>query len=145
MALGSLHDQRGDRAAAETYYRRALEIDSEFAPAANNLAWLLASSNRNLSEALKLANLAAGKMPKDPRVTDTLGWIYYLDGNYPQAVENLQRSLKLDPENALTNYHLGLAYYRIGRYDQARDHLKKALTIDPDFEGAVDARTMLDE
>jgi len=47
-------------------YRQALEIREDFAPAANNLAWILAEHGGNIDEALGLAQTAKEKMPRDP-------------------------------------------------------------------------------
>ena len=86
MALGTIDDQEGDRKKAESYYRKALEIDRDFAPAANNLAWNLVDGGGNIDEALGLAQKAKEKMPKSPAVMDTLGWVYYLKGSYLNAI-----------------------------------------------------------
>ena len=54
-----------------------LEIRKDFAPAANNVAWVLAEHGGNIDEALNWAQVAKEKMPQDPSIMDTLGWIYY--------------------------------------------------------------------
>ncbi|MBU0987520.1 MAG: tetratricopeptide repeat protein, partial [Proteobacteria bacterium] len=144
MALGIIHHQKGEPKQAEKYYRRALAIKSGYGPAANNLAFLLVTYTNKVNEALGLAQLAVKNMPRDANAKDTLGWIYYRTGNYYNAISWIEDSLKLDPDNALTNYHLGLAYYKNNEFEKARGHIKKALALDPNFEGADEARTMLD-
>ena len=56
----------------------------------------------------------------------------------------LKKSLSLNPNGALANYHMGLVYYKNREYNKARDYVKKALEINPDFEDAEEARVMLD-
>lgn len=145
MALGTHYDRQGEKEKAEIYYRKALAIKGDYAPAANNLAFILVERGEKIDEAFDLAKLARGKRPKDPNVMDTLGWIYYLKGSYDNAIAELQKSLKRNPDNALANYHLGRVYYEKREFKKAREFMKKALNIDPNFRGANDARTFLDE
>ena len=143
MALGTIYEQRGDKEKAEANYRKALEIKSDFAPAANNLAWSLAETGNNIDEALGLAQIAKEQMPESPAVMDTLGWIYYLKGSYLSAIAELQDSVARDPDNPVINYHAGLAYYKNKQPDKAREFLEKALKIDQNFKGAEQARSIL--
>ena len=145
MALGTIYDQQGDAEKAETYYRKALEINGEFAPAANNLAWNLAEKGGNIDEALGYAQIAKERMPRNAAVMDTLGWIYYLKGSYLNAIAELLDSVELDSENPIFNFHLGMAYHKNDQQDEARESLENALKIAPDFKGAEDARKILEE
>jgi len=145
MALGMIYDKRGETETAETYYRKALKIKSDYAPAANNLAFILADRGVQLHEALTLAQAARSKRPKDAVVLDTLGWVYYQQGRYMNAIEALKDSLARDPDNALANYHLGWAYYEINAFEKARAFMRNALKIDPNFKGADEARSILGE
>jgi len=143
MMLGNLYYLQEEKQKAATYYRRALAIDSGHGPAANNLAYILSENDNQLREALRLIKIAESKMPRDPRVKDTLGWLYYKIGNYTDAIAQLKKSLTLAPDSAITHYHLGLAYYQGGDYMKSREHIRKALSLDPDFEEAEKARAML--
>jgi tetratricopeptide (TPR) repeat protein len=145
MALGTIYDQQGDAEKAETYYRKALEINEEFAPAANNLAWNLAEKGGNIDEALGYAQIAKERMPRSATVMDTLGWIYYLKGSYLNAIAELRDSVELDSDNPIFHFHLGLAYHKNNQLDEARESLESALKITPDFKGAEDARKILKE
>ena len=98
--LGMLEDGRGNTTQAENYYRKALEITPNTPIASNNLAWLTASGNGNLDEALKLAQTAVNRSPKTAGFYDTLGWIYYKKGLYSPAVEQLKRAIILDEAGA---------------------------------------------
>lgn len=145
MALGTIYDQQGDVVKSETYYRKALEIKNDFAPAANNLAWNLADKGGNIDEALTLAQIAKEQMPKDPSVMDTLGWIYLLKGSYLNALSELQDAQELVPENVVVNYHLGVAYYKNNQPKEAKEFLGKALELDSNFKEASEAKRLLAE
>ena len=144
MALGTIYDHQGASQKAESHYRKALEINKDFAPAANNLAWHLAMQGGNIDEALSYAQSAKEKMPKSAAVMDTLGWIYYLKGRYLSAIAELRDSVELAPDNPMVHYHLGLAYYKNNQQDEAGTFLKKALELAPDFAGAEEARRVLE-
>jgi tetratricopeptide (TPR) repeat protein len=145
MALGTIYDQQGDGEKAENYYRKALEIKSDFAPAANNLAWNLAERGGNIDEALGFAQVAKEQMPGNGAVMDTLGWIYYLKGSYLNAIAEFQDSLTQNPDNPVINLHLGLAYYKNKQPRKAKEFLDKALNINQNFKGAEEARNILKE
>ena len=58
----------------------------DFAPAANNLAWLITVSKEpDLGEALRLAMTAKQQMPNDVHIIDTLGWVHYKRGSFGLA------------------------------------------------------------
>ena len=72
---------------------------------------------------------------------------YGLAGLFPQAVEILQRAVKLDPENADAHYALGHAYFDLKQYRNAIESLKAAVQLNPKDDQARDrlalARAML--
>jgi tetratricopeptide (TPR) repeat protein len=129
---------------AVTNYRKALALDSENAVAANNLAWLLCENNTNLDEGLAFAQTAKKKLPEDPEIAETLGWIYYKMKNYTLAVDQLLVSLNNRKKpNAENYFRLGMAYYQKGDAAMARPALRKALDLSPSFPGSSEARKIL--
>ena len=116
MFLGMIYDSKQDPDLAEKHYRAALDVNPEFAPAANNLAYLLADQNRDLNEALGLANIAKKANPEDPSIADTLGWVYFKRGLYPNAVSELTFAAEKLPDNATVRYHLGMSYLEKRRH-----------------------------
>ncbi len=145
LLLGVLHKMKADFPAAENYYRQALALDPAFVQAANNLAYLLTDQNRNLDEALTLALHAKALRLDDPYVLDTLGWVYYRQGLYDDAVRELSLAVSRLPDNSMANYHLGMAYYQKGCSGQAGRYLEKALQSGADFREADEARRILAE
>ena len=145
MLLGTIYDMQKRFDMSEKEYRAALEIDPQFAPAANNLAYLLSTEGGDIDEALKYARIAKEKLPDDPSVMDTLGWIYYKKGLYGSAVQEFSESLEKLPDNAIVNFHLGAALFQKGEKADAKAYLEKALALNSDFDGADEARRMLSE
>ena len=72
---------------------------------------------------------------------------YGLAGLFPQAIEILQRAVKLDPENGDAHYALGHAYFDLKQYRNAIESLKTAVRLNPNDAQARDrlglARAML--
>ena len=72
---------------------------------------------------------------------------YGLAGLFPQAVEILQRAVKLDPQHADAHFALGHAYYDLKQWRNAIESLKRAVELNPKDAEARDrlglARAML--
>jgi tetratricopeptide (TPR) repeat protein len=145
MALGTINDRMGEHEKAAVNYRKALKIDKNFAPAANNLAWNLIGGGGNIDEALGFAQTAKQRMPKSAAVMDTLGWIYSMKGSYLNAIAELHDAVHLDGSNPVINYHLGMVWYKHGQPEKAREFLEKALVVDQEFSEADHARRVLKE
>lgn len=143
MGLGYVYDVTGLGEKAQKQYRQVLKVNPDHVNAANNLAFILAKSKDTLGEAYSLAAQAKEKNPRNPNVLDTLGWVYYKSEKYELSVQEFKASLELFPQNASTCFHLGLAYHEINEYELSRDYLQKALDLDPSFEGAEEARMLL--
>jgi len=141
--LGMLREAQGKKSEAAAEYERALAIDPRSAVPANNLAWLYVESNRNLDQALQLAQTAQQTLPQEAGVTDTLGWIYVRKNMASLGIPHLEASIRRSPSEALFHYHLGMAYLQVNEFDKAREELTKALSLRPNFEGAADARKAL--
>ncbi len=145
MLLATIYDMQKKPDLSEKHYRKALKINENFAPAANNLAYLLVQNGKNLNEALNFARKAKELMPDNPYVADTLGWVYYKKGLYESAIGEFSESLKKMEDNATINFHMGMAYYGNNQKDLAAKYLKKALELNKNFEGADKARKILSE
>lgn len=143
MLLGTLYEALKNPDLSEKHYREVLRIDSGFAPAANNLAFMLAEKGENLDEALSLAQIAKEKLPEDPSVMDTLGWVYYKRGLYDSAISELAESMEKMPNNASIQFHLGMAYYKKGVTDKAKTYLQNSLNLDSKHPDADEAKEVL--
>jgi tetratricopeptide (TPR) repeat protein len=142
--IGTIQQMQGQPDAARATYEKAVELDPDAAVAANNLAWLYATKGGNLDVALQLAQTAKRKLPDNPDVNDTLGYIYYKKDLHSLAIPALKASLAKDANSPLYHSHLGLAYAKAGDVENARQHLTSALKLKPDFEGVQEVRKVLE-
>ncbi|RME51197.1 MAG: tetratricopeptide repeat protein, partial [Deltaproteobacteria bacterium] len=145
MILGMIYEQQGKTALAIDHYKKCLQIDPKFAPAANNLAWILAEEGGDLEEALRLARIAYEAMPDQPNINDTFGWIYARKGFHELAIERFLEALEKLPENPTIHYHLGYAYAKLGKKKEAKAALERALRLSGTFKDADAARHLLEE
>ena len=124
MAIAVLMEAKGDENKAREHYAKALELNPEFAPAANNLAWLMAEEEGgDLGEAMRLALVAKEQYPEDPYIADTLGWIHYKRQSYGLALTQFVQAANGLPDNLTVQYHLALALKANERDDEAREIL----------------------
>jgi imidazolonepropionase-like amidohydrolase len=64
----------------------------------NDLAYVLFGSRR-IKEAIQILKLNAESFPQSSNVYDSLGEVYMADGEMGLAIQNYEKSLKLDPAN----------------------------------------------
>jgi Flp pilus assembly protein TadD len=145
MLTGMIQEQKGELPKAEAAYAKALEINPRLAPAANNLAYLLAERGADMERALQLAQLAKEIEPEEPHISDTLGWILYKRGVYQPAVTFLKASADRLPDNPVVQYHLGMAAAKTGDRETARAALAMAVKSPHRFPGKEEAERSLVE
>ena len=132
-------------------YRKVIERNPEHYVALNNLAYLLATKENSLEEALTYAQQAKEFAPTviqtgQPglaEIDDTLGWVFYLRGVYASAVVHLRASAEANPSNAITHYHLAMAHAKNGDVAAGRKALEAGLQLDPNLPEAAEARQVL--
>jgi tetratricopeptide (TPR) repeat protein len=129
--VGMLQQQANRPDEATKAYSRALEIEPNSGVAANNLAWMYATTKGgDLDKALDMARRAKVALPKEPTVSDTLGWVFYQRKLYDSAVPLLQEAIKANPSSAEYHYHLAASLLGSGKKDLARTELNAALRLD---------------
>ena len=142
--MGVLLEVQNRTDEARTQYQRVLEIDPRAAVAANNLAMMYADQGEQLDAALQLAQTAKAQLPDDPRVTDTLAWVYYKKNLSESAIPLLEPLTRQEPDNPTYRLHLGLVYAQSGKDALARQSLERALALKLPAADAVAARKTLD-
>ncbi|MFH0991529.1 MAG: tetratricopeptide repeat protein [bacterium] len=104
-------------------------------------------SLKQASEAYqKFLQLTKGSSTKYEKKTylnayNTIGISYLSDKRYEPAIDNFQKALKLDGNNAQIWYFLGGAYQGLGKKDDARQAYEKASKLDPnnaDYKKAIE-------
>lgn len=140
--LGSIEASLGKRDAAIQSFRKAIELDPQHIWALNNAAYLLVDHAKSADEALRFAQQAKERLPDNPVIADTLGWIYYHKGVYHTAVQHLEQAVKQGADPS-AQYHLAMAYAKAGKRVQAQQTLQTALRVAPNLPEASAAKSLL--
>lgn len=75
--------------------------------------------------------------PRNSRAQYSLGIIYVAQGQYPQAIDALTKSVAIAPDSAGTHMQLARCYAALGKREQAAKHVEEALRIDPRRQDAL--------
>ena len=111
-------------AAAEREYRRAIELNPEYAQAHYWYSDLLATTGR-FDEAISESFVAQKLDPFSPLGDMNVGRVFYYARQYDRAVEHLSNVLKKDPDNSKATFIIGLAYLQQGKQDEALKILER--------------------
>lgn len=143
MQRGMIFEGMGEWDKAADDYARATELDPNFGPALNNLAYLHAEYFGDLEKAMQLAKRARELMPNQPHTADTLGWVWFLREDYQTSIRILKEAVEQLPNLAMVHYHLGMANYMSGEGAAAQRSFEKALAREPGFEKAEETKERL--
>ncbi len=106
--------------ATEALYRQH-ENTAKAGDYANDLAYVWAERGQNLAAAEDLALKAVAGDPNSAAHMDTLGWVYYKQGRFDEALRWLLRAVSVPSEgrDPVLLDHLGDAYWRTGQQEEA--------------------------
>ncbi|MDQ6770806.1 MAG: tetratricopeptide repeat-containing serine/threonine-protein kinase [Gemmatimonadota bacterium] len=117
-----------DKAAAAREFRRAIELDAQYAPAHQWYAFMLASQGK-FDEALLEAHTAQENDPSSVSVRRSLGYCYVYARKYEQARYHMSRAIAMNP-TAEESYRIqGLILTLLGEYPEAERTLREALDL----------------
>ena len=131
LLLGLLQERTQRFDDAMQTYRAALKLDADNVEALNNLAFLTAETGGNLEDALKLAAEALRKVPNQPSVTDTIGYVYLKMRKSEPALQVFRNLARMYPANPTFRYHHGLALLETGDKGRAKTEFEAALAAKP--------------
>jgi len=142
-ALADAQLNSGDREAALTAYRRALELDGDFPPAAMGLAALLLESGE-VAQASRWAVVALLAAPSEQRAHYLLGRVRLAKGQIEDAERSFADSRRRGAWNREAWLQVALAYERAGASGRADSALLEAARFGSSIEVELArARTLL--
>jgi len=133
FSYGAAAEQAGNPAKAVELLRKSIELDPEKAArACNYLGYMWAERNENLDEAVLLVRRALDSEPDNGAYLDTLGWIYFRQGKFQEALVELLHAAELLPgPDGVVFEHIGDTYQKLGKSVEAVLYWQKALREDP--------------
>jgi len=114
---------------AEKEFKRAIELDPQYAPAHNWYSQYLMAKER-IEESFNESRIALNFEPFDVGTNLHLGWHYLHARNYDAAIEQLKKVIELEPKFFLAHLILGIAYEQNGNFSKALDEFKEASLLE---------------
>jgi eukaryotic-like serine/threonine-protein kinase len=118
-----------DFAAAEREFKRAIELNPNYAVAHHWYAIFLTTVPQRMPEALVEIRRALELDPTSLVINAWYGRILGLAGQLDQSVEQLRKTVELDPNFILAHYRLGQSYSEKQMYDEAISEFNKVLNL----------------
>ena len=146
-ARGEIALREGDEEQARQYFSMAAGIvttavthTSHTPDLLNYTAYVLALAGENLGLAENLVQAALKHDAGNGAYVDTLGWIYFRQGKYDQALAKVERARQLEGDDPVITEHLGDIYEHLGEPRRAREMWEQSLSLDA---GNVNVRKKL--
>ena len=113
---------------AQTEFQRSLELSPTYPTANHWHAEYVMTMGRQLEAIAKMKN-SQELDPLSLIINVAIGWASYMARQYDEAVEQLLRTIELDPNYPVTYWILGLLYRKTGRYELAITEGEKGVNL----------------
>ena len=123
LNVGRALVQEGETEAARPFVEKALALQPDLARAHFFMAMILKAAG-DYDGALRSLRRTEQQYPRDRVTTNQIGRILFLERRYADAVQALQQTLAVDPEDVQAHYTLMLCYRGMGRMDAAEREQK---------------------
>jgi tetratricopeptide (TPR) repeat protein len=131
-SLASIKEERGDYEGAEAMYRRALELNPNYATAYYWYGGLLVGYLGRPEEALTLHRKAAELDPLSAGIIVGVGDNLASLGRFDEALARYKKALEVDPGYAGAYLDIGAHYWSVlGQLDEAVPWFTKGISLDP--------------
>jgi tetratricopeptide (TPR) repeat protein len=129
---GMVYQVLGNFEQAESYLRKTIVLAPEREESYNALGYLFAEYGTKLDEAVELIQKALQRSPENGAYLDSLGWVYFKQGNLDAALTQLEKAVRYMPHSAEIQDHLGEVYLKKGLKQKAISAWQKAIQLEPD-------------
>jgi serine/threonine protein kinase/tetratricopeptide (TPR) repeat protein len=113
---------------AEREFQRAIELNPSYATAHQWYSIHLQETGR-LDEAVAEAKRAQDADPLSLMVSSVAGRTFYFARLYDQSIQQLRKTLEMDPNFPRAHWFLAMAYEQVARQDEAIAECQKALSL----------------
>ncbi len=142
--LGDLLVGSGDLLGARDAYEAAVRANPQAWNAVNNLAYMKAEMLGDPAGALPLAERLADGASDQGSILDTVGWVYYKNGDFEKSLRYLRQSVTILP--AVETYiHLAEVLWRSGDRAEAEKQLLEAEKLNPSADSQQKIRSLRDD
>ena len=127
---GGTYERLKNYSKADKDLLMSLNIRPDHAYTLNYLSYSWLERNIKIEQAMKMLMRAYELREDDPYITDSVGWGYYLIGDYINAEKYLKRALQLMPDDPIVNDHYGDVLWRLDKKLQAKYFWEHVLELE---------------
>ena len=128
--LGDAYHSDAQHTKSDDAYEKALDLDPDNVFVLNNYAYYLALRGENLARAENLAERCNTLAPEQASFMDTLGWVYYKQGKYDEALLWLTKAdAAVNGTSGEILEHIGDAEFKAGHPSKALEFWRKAAQL----------------
>nr|MDU9045439.1 tetratricopeptide repeat protein [Candidatus Electrothrix aestuarii] len=131
---GLFLDYIGEQSAALEVMEKLIAGNQDHAGALNYVGYTWADKKIKLAEALHYITRAVKLKPDNGYIRDSLGWVYYQQGEYEKAKESLEMAVELASDDPAILDHLAETYLALGQPEKARKVWRKALDMYKEYK-----------
>ena len=125
--LGVVHDKAGRKKESIASMKEAARLAPDNPNILNYLGYTYVELGRNLDEAEDLIQRALKHKPYDGHITDSLGWLYFKQGRFAEALLTLEKANELSANEPVILEHIGDAYLKLNNKEKALEFYKRSL------------------
>ncbi|MBD0373150.1 MAG: protein kinase [Pyrinomonadaceae bacterium] len=118
-----------DWAGAEKEFKRAIELNPNYATAYQWYGRLLSALSRH-NESIVNLQMAQALDPLSLSINTGVGVSYYMAGRYDEAIQQYRKALEMSSAFTVAHEHMGSALLKVGRHDEALEEFQAALRLD---------------
>ena len=131
---GSSFERLKEYKKADTDLLNSLSIFPNDPYVLNYLAYSWLERNINIDRSIEMLKEAYQNTTNNPYITDSLGWAYYLTGDFVKAEKYINQALQLKPDDPVIMDHYADILWKLNRKIQAKYFWKNVLKIENDGE-----------
>jgi len=124
--LGEVYLRKEQYPLAETYAKRALELEPNYNYARHNLAVAYYYQNQ-FDHSIREGLRTIAENPRRPDTHALLGRAFMAAGQLRTAHTHFKQALEIDPTNGMFHYYFGRLLYKVADYSNAVHHLRRAV------------------
>lgn len=125
---GTSYERVGDDKNSDKDLLKSLSIKPDDPYVLNYLGYSWLERSYKIQEAIGMLNKAYNQKKNDPFIIDSVGWGYYLIGEFVNAENFLRKAIQLMPKDPIVNDHYGDVLWKLNRKIQAKYYWQSALS-----------------
>jgi hypothetical protein len=127
---GGSYERIGNEKKLDEDLLKSLEINPNEPHVLNYLAYAWLERNYRIDDAIDMLEKAYAQSKNDPYIIDSIGWAYYLTGDYVRAENLLRKAIELMPSDPIVNDHYGDILWKLDRKMQANYFWNNVLSFE---------------